>query len=915
MPMERRPSGMTRILGLSAKGELLLAMPRQDDTRATLADLVVTQLKKSINSLDESKGTDEYALAALQEILRVAGIYAQLLSPGCTELQAVHEETASPLQSAAAAVVAAAPDVDPGSLPAEDIAGDASGPRAASREAREGSTETSQGGVEMWRSVASRPAVALEEKCNRADPFGSQPRDSVRSTQENASAHEEANDGLGEESPEGPEAECEAAVTVPDPNAMDGDLITTSHKAASPADAAPSETSTGIGGRGLGRHRQNTSVKESCPSDEGGAATDCSVAAGPICTEIGPSMAIVDGDEAHTTMNSGEPPETGDHQGVSPIAQGYDGTLWNTSMGLEGIPAYPVANETPPDLSTQSAENTPRVPRSSTQSPSSAIGRSKHSKAASTASTSTAKGLGGQGNDRDIGSSSVSATQPPVSTVAPVSTGIQIRARTPEEEQQRKKPQLGARKEHTSARVGKVPLVTNLHDGKIEKLIETSKPFDNAAIDLTSFEVTKQGDVDTRIDLVSCEDRAADKSCHREQDEKANMVSSERSKQVALEAFVSTEEGGNNSVVPDQGGLDNFTNITDEENHNHAAEQAAARPFSRDAATHGDAAVGQASHATENDEDVASCASSETAPVRMRHTATVDELKLWLWVPPKFLDSWGWFERVGKENDFFLTDRYWQSEAATFDNYHGQLTVIGHVVLEFFAAEYRDDFILHAGSWLNKGIRCEKEVYLVDVTINDGASFDYLDSALETDEGKRRAVNHLVTYNNANTGGHPRIRIVDIDWGINTKRRIAGGKGRPAESDCFGTLVVTFASMAAANHVLLNDLWCCGMRFPARIRLSRPDLLQCQNCWQLGHWSCVPLRNRLAISLRNPGSTSEMSITHTKRRLTWFEQSGGSRNVPKRVPAAASHQLEFLLGMTDDGVALQERTAGAEQAG
>lgn len=141
---------MTRVLGLSGEGELVLALPHADDTRALISGVLVADLKRNIEAVDAARARDgANTVGLLREILRVAKIYEELLSGTKVEEPATEARQTSALRHAEATISTASDEMEPLSPSAASTfqrqrsaepAADTSTPASASR-TRDGNIE------------------------------------------------------------------------------------------------------------------------------------------------------------------------------------------------------------------------------------------------------------------------------------------------------------------------------------------------------------------------------------------------------------------------------------------------------------------------------------------------------------------------------------------------------------------------------------------------------------------------------------------------------------------------------------------------------------------------------------------------------------------------------------------------------
>lgn len=245
----------------------------------------------------------------------------------------------------------------------------------------------------------------------------------------------------------------------------------------------------------------------------------------------------------------------------------------------------------------------------------------------------------------------------------------------------------------------------------------------------------------------------------------------------------------------------------------------------------------------------------KSIPLPTRYTATKEDLELYILVPAN-VREYSQYQQWASENpEFFMSEAFDARGDFPIGIYRKPINDLGHVVIHFDMAEERDEVVKNSRSWLQKGYRCEQRLYEVEVAIKDAMAFDYLVDALETTEGKRRAADQLTVDNDVEQGKGPRIRLMDLDWAVTTKRRLQSGTRKPPTSDVYGTLVLYLATLASANEIILADLWCCGIQFPARIRWPKLNLLQCQWCGKLGH--CSEICNQGDRCLRCSSSEHE----------------------------------------------------------
>ncbi|KAJ1323535.1 protein AIR1/2 [Microdochium nivale] len=218
---------------------------------------------------------------------------------------------------------------------------------------------------------------------------------------------------------------------------------------------------------------------------------------------------------------------------------------------------------------------------------------------------------------------------------------------------------------------------------------------------------------------------------------------------------------------------------------------------------------------------------SRRAQVPTRYTSTTDELVVWIYVsstkrvPPdateaQTLDPKWW-------NELFPTiaavkpNRAWRS-------------TLGHCHLQFANAEDRDAYAKAASQVLdNTGHMVLSYLYQIEIEIDDEVTFDYLKEALKDTESKRRAVRDISSDNNPHQTTKHAIRIFEIDWSNQTKRK------KKRTTTCLGTLILTLGSAAAANDIILSGFRCHGTSFAARVHKTNVSLLQCERCGLLGH--------------------------------------------------------------------------------
>lgn len=239
---------------------------------------------------------------------------------------------------------------------------------------------------------------------------------------------------------------------------------------------------------------------------------------------------------------------------------------------------------------------------------------------------------------------------------------------------------------------------------------------------------------------------------------------------------------------------------------------------------------------------------TQPAPLPTRHTATKEDLELYILVLAHVREQPQYHQLCSKNSEFFMNTMSKAKEGAGIDLYWKGVNDLGHIVVDFDTAEERDTFIKHSRSWLPSGYRCEHRLYEVEVAIKDSMRFEYLVRALKTPRGKRCAANQLIVDNDAAEGESPRSHLWDLDWAISTKARLESGTTKSLTSTVYGTLVLSLAT-------ILQDLRFCGVECAARIRWPRLHLLQCLQCGKLGH--CQEICNQGDRCLRCSSSEHE----------------------------------------------------------
>ncbi|KAJ1323533.1 cellular nucleic acid-binding protein [Microdochium nivale] len=212
-------------------------------------------------------------------------------------------------------------------------------------------------------------------------------------------------------------------------------------------------------------------------------------------------------------------------------------------------------------------------------------------------------------------------------------------------------------------------------------------------------------------------------------------------------------------------------------------------------------------------------------PELTRYTPNLNELRLWIEKPRAWHVS-------GKQASH--SSSFWFLVSAGASEARAKIFHVGHnnlqnVTITFYAAEDRDEFYRNAKHWVVQPLRVLKQLYDVEVHINNDAAFNFLFESLQTKVGIRKAADQIIAENYIPQGSRPKLQVLHIAWSGKTH------KNKNRTDDCLGILVVSFTSMAAANDIILHGLHCRGTRFAAHLHEPTIVLVQCHKCGELGH--------------------------------------------------------------------------------